>query len=205
MIDSTLSFLGLVVSLPILVLAAVLIVLESPGSPIFRQPRLGQAGKIFLIYKLRTMYASTEHESATTLDDDWRVTRLGRFLRAAKIDELPQLLNILQGEMSIVGPRPLSLKEIELLKEQGFDGSYPGLCPLVRPGLIGLEQLNRTAGRSLSYAERFAFNREYEVNLSWIMDMKIFYRSLVQCRFVCYALGLGGALELLITNSLDLF
>jgi lipopolysaccharide/colanic/teichoic acid biosynthesis glycosyltransferase len=197
--DVSLSIIAAFVCAPIILFFSLLIMAESPGCPIYRQKRIGKNGKEFFIYKLRTMRPGAAKLGFETQDNDNRVTRIGRILRVTKIDELPQILNILAGEMSIVGPRPLSTDECNYIEnELGFARDYPGFYPSVQPGMIGLEQVNRT--RTLSYAERFALNHEYECMASMPMDMHIFSKALKQCQQVCWLAFLTGMAEIVIAS-----
>lgn len=106
-LDISVSLIGILLSLPLMVLIAVAIKLDTPGPVIFRQERVGQGGRHFRIHKFRTMVAGVDqHVSGLTIGNDVRITRAGRFLRGRKLDELPQLFDVLCGEMSLVGPRP---------------------------------------------------------------------------------------------------
>jgi lipopolysaccharide/colanic/teichoic acid biosynthesis glycosyltransferase len=192
-VDVVFGCLALVVCLPLITIIAVLIMLESPGAPFYRQSRVGVAGREFEIFKLRTMFTGADALAFKTDHDDPRVTPLGRILRAAKIDELPQLINIVRGEMSIVGPRPLSTEECRYIIGSGFDVFHRGFFLTVKPGLIGLEQLNRAVG--LNYADRFALNHLYERSMSWRVDVHVFVRSLVQCYRVCMLVAAAGLAE----------
>jgi len=174
--DLAISILLLPIVLPLGILIAILIFLDSPGSVIFVQYRTGIGGKRFRMYKFRTMVANAEelktqlsHLNELTLPDfkitnDPRVTRIGRFLRKTSLDELPQIINILKGDMSLVGPRPTSfgaetysLKHTERLE--------------VVPGLTGLWQIK---GRSdLDFDERSRLDIEYIENQSLWLDIKI--------------------------------
>lgn len=191
--DVIVSGLALICCAPLLVLLCSLIMLEGAGSPVFIQRRRGLNGAEFNIFKLRTMYEGTENLQCYAEQDDWRITSLGRFLRATKIDELPQLLNILRGEMSIIGPRPLSVEECKFIESLGYDHTYPGFNPTVTPGLIGLEQLNRKV--KLTYSERFKLNHRYENCISPGTDAHIFVQSVVQCRTVVVLAALGAVCE----------
>jgi lipopolysaccharide/colanic/teichoic acid biosynthesis glycosyltransferase len=192
--EVSLALVAFVVSLPVLALACLVVRLDSPGSPIFTQTRIGRGGKQFKLYKIRTMYLNTEKDSCVTAAGDPRITRVGRWLRSSKIDELPQLVNIIIGNMSVVGPRPLSAEECKLLARDGFTPNHPGFIPTVSPGLIGIEQLNRDLG--LSYEGRFALNALYERRMSLQLDLRILIRSIVQCRILVYCVTLACFAEI---------
>lgn len=134
--DVLLSFLGLVTGTPILALLWILGWLDT-GSPLFRQERVGRNQKPFTLVKFRTMRPDTA-SVATHLADASAVTKLGHFLRRSKLDELPQLWNVLKGEMSLVGPRPCLLSQTELIDERESRGVFNA-----RPGITGLAQINR--------------------------------------------------------------
>jgi lipopolysaccharide/colanic/teichoic acid biosynthesis glycosyltransferase len=185
-LDIVLAAAFLVVVSPIILLCCLAVALESPGLPLFTQVRVGARGQRFRMLKIRTMQNGTDRLSVVTMDDDPRITRLGRFLRATKLDELPQLINIIKGDMSVIGPRPLSEVECEhMVSEDGIDPQTPGFVPQTLPGLIGLEQVNRS--HKLTYEERFDLNSHYERNISWVMDFDILLRAVHQCRVVVYA------------------
>lgn len=159
-----------VLALP-LALACVLIRLESPGSPIFRQRRSGLRGAEFEVVKLRTMVSGAERIGAGLAIDkgDARITRLGRFLRRTSIDELPQLVNILRGEMTLVGPRPTLPHQIA-----AYDGRQRERL-LVKPGVTGWAQIH---GRtSLSWPERIELDRWYVSHRSLRLDARIVVRT----------------------------
>lgn len=171
----------LVLASPILAVAAVLIKLDSPGPVFFRQVRVGQHGKRFTMFKLRTMVADAEKrldelidlealdEPAFKLENDPRVTKVGRFLRRTSIDEIPQFINVLRGEMSLVGPRPEEEAVVALYDERQRERL------LVKPGLTGPMQVY---GRgSLSFEERLALERDYLNNLSVTGDLAILLRT----------------------------
>ena len=194
-VDVAVSALSLCACAPILILAGILILIETPGLPIFRQQRIGKDGKPFDIYKLRTMNAGSDQKGFKTDRSDPRVTRLGKFLRETKIDELPQLLNILRGEMSLIGPRPLSVEESNhVIDELGYNSQHPGFIPKVRPGCTGLEQIYRI--HPLVYAERFQWNAYYESKVSLLVDLKVICATVLMCRVLCYAAIFGGIVEL---------
>ena len=133
--DVLLSFLGLVMGLPILVLLWILGWLDT-GSPLFKQERVGRHQKPFTLVKFRTMRPDTA-SVATHLADASAVTKLGHFLRRSKLDELPQLWNVLKGEMSLVGPRPCLFSQTELIEERESRGVFNA-----RPGVTGLAQIS---------------------------------------------------------------
>jgi lipopolysaccharide/colanic/teichoic acid biosynthesis glycosyltransferase len=173
---------GLVLLWPVLLVVAVLIRLDSPGPALFRQVRRGRGGRPFRLLKFRTMVVDAErrlgelercNESAGgvlfKLRDDPRVTRLGRFLRRSSLDELPQLINVLRGEMSLVGPRPLSLRDSDRLRDADPAGCSRRLEVL--PGLTGPWQV---AGRSeLDYRQMLRLDVEYVANRSLGRDLGI--------------------------------
>ncbi|WP_414014627.1 sugar transferase [Limnohabitans sp.] len=134
-LDVILSFLGLVIGAPIFVVLWILGWLDT-GSPLFRQERVGRHQKPFILVKFRTMRPDTA-SVATHLADASAVTKLGRFLRRSKLDELPQLWNVLKGEMSLVGPRPCLFTQTELIDERESRGVFSA-----RPGITGLAQIN---------------------------------------------------------------
>jgi lipopolysaccharide/colanic/teichoic acid biosynthesis glycosyltransferase len=131
------SILILLLSMPVTMLISFLTKISSPGPVLYKQQRVGKDGEIFTLYKFRTMIKNAEELSglAPALEDDPRVTRLGKWLRRTRLDELPQLLNILKGEMSLVGPRPENLYRVETHK------TLQGIRLAVRPGLTGLAQI----------------------------------------------------------------
>ncbi|HEY9772517.1 MAG TPA: sugar transferase [Planktothrix sp.] len=186
---------ALVCCLPIIIVAAILVRLESSGSPIFFQRRVGKENKLFSIIKLRTMYVGAEKFGFRTASNDGRLTKVGKWLRRLNVDELPQLFNIIRGEMSVIGPRPLSDEETNYIRESlTMSDEYPGLIPTFRPGLVGLEQVSRS--RQLTYLERFKLNAEYEQRWSILLDQQIMLKAMVMCKEACLATILGGLMIL---------
>lgn len=172
--DVILSFVsGIALALP-MVIIAILIKLDSPGPAIFRQERLGKDGKPFTIYKFRTMYLDAEADGPQWAKrNDCRCTPLGRFLRHTRMDELPQLWNILKGDMSIVGPRPeraCFYSEFETY----IHGFHYRL--LVKPGLTGLAQVN--GGYDLKPEEKIMFDMEYIQKQSIELDLKCILQTI---------------------------
>lgn len=164
--DILLSGLALLLLSPVLLIVAVL-VRTKLGSPVlFRQERPGKDEKIFTLYKFRTM-TDERDENGQLLPDEVRLTSFGKMLRSTSLDELPELLNIFKGEMSIIGPRPLLVKYLPLYNETQKHRHD------VRPGLTGLAQIN---GRNaITWEKKFEYDVEYVNNLSFAMDWKIFW------------------------------
>lgn len=181
--DFAASLLLLALSAPLLLLLAVLICLDDPrGGPIFRQTRLGLGGRRFTMYKFRTMAVDAEQRRAELaalnemdgpvfkIRDDPRVTRIGKFLRRSSLDELPQLFNVLRGDMSIIGPRP------PLPCEAAEYTDYQSLRLIVKPGLTGLWQV-RTDRNAVSFAEWVEDDMEYILNASLWGDVKLMLKT----------------------------
>lgn len=163
-LDAGISAVGLVILLPVMLVTAAL-VRKNLGSPvIFRQPRPGKDGRVFQLYKFRTM-KDARGENGELLPDEQRLTAFGRALRATSLDELPELWNILKGDMSLVGPRPLLVKYLPLYNEEQSRRHE------VRPGLTGWAQVN---GRNtLSWEEKFAHDVWYVDHVNMVLDAKI--------------------------------
>lgn len=162
--DFGLSLVAIVILSPIFLIVA-LLVRTKLGSPvIFKQKRPGLNEKVFTMYKFRTM-TDARDDNGELLDDSVRLTKFGRFLRATSLDELPELFNILKGDMSIIGPRPLLVQYLELYNE------YQKRRHEVRPGLSGWAQVN---GRNaISWEDKFNLDIEYVDSISFIDDWKI--------------------------------
>tara|TARA_R110000850_G_scaffold120417_3_gene237777 strand:- start:666 stop:1334 length:669 start_codon:yes stop_codon:yes gene_type:complete len=169
--DMVASGLGLIVLFPLLLLVAVWIKLDSKGPVFFMQQRAGQQAQPFKIYKFRTMLhrppeAINQHqEQVVSAGHDPRITRAGRFIRATSLDELPQLINIFKGDMSVVGPRPVLIEQTEVVPP-----SYKKRFS-VRPGLTGLAQVK--GRRSLGWLQQLAYDAEYVDKYSLALDLKI--------------------------------
>lgn len=186
--------------LPLMYAAAILIMLDGQGSPLFRQKRVGKNGSVFMLYKLRTMWSGSEQLGFCTKPNDERITRIGTLLRDTKIDELPQIWNVIRGDMSLIGPRPLSVEETtHLIDTDEFDGDTPGFIPTVRPGMTGWEQCTRSTLHP--YAHRFDLNHYYETNLSPWLDLWVVKRTVLVCPLVCCLMLLSViALFCILTN-----
>ena len=175
-VDIVGSFLGLIIISPLLLVVSIIIKITSKGPVIFKQERVGLHNKTFKMYKFRTMYvqAPDEEEKAWTVKGDARVTKVGRFLRKTSIDELPQLFNILKGNMSIVGPRPERPQFVEKFKEE-----IPRymIKHQVRPGLTGWAQVNGYRGDT-SIRKRIDYDLYYIENWSMALDIKIMFLTI---------------------------
>ena len=170
-IDIVCSGLGLIVLSPILIIASILI-RKNLGSPIFfTQDRIGKDGKVFKMIKFRTMLDATD-KYGNQLPDEERLTSFGKLLRSTSIDELPELVNVFLGDMSLVGPRPLLVEYKDLYSTEQWRRHE------VRPGITGWAQVN---GRnSISWAERFKLDVEYIDNYNLILDIKILFMTVLK-------------------------
>ena len=170
-----LSCVGLLVLSPLLLVAAVAVKVESKGPAIFKQERIGRDGRVFEIYKFRSMCVGAEKTGSGVYSgkNDARVTKVGRVLRATSIDELPQLVNILKGEMSFIGPRPV-LTYHPWPYEEYTDRQKKRF--LVRPGVTGWAQVNGRKG--LPWEQRIAYDIEYVEHMSFLFDLKIFFKTI---------------------------
>jgi lipopolysaccharide/colanic/teichoic acid biosynthesis glycosyltransferase len=182
--DIILSLIAIILLSPIFLIVALVVRFDSKGKIVFGHERIGKDMNKFKIYKFRTMYENSEeifnnfteaqkkeYYINFKLDKDPRITKVGRFLRETSLDELPQLINILKGDMSIVGPRPIVEKEIEKY------GLYAKVVFSVLPGLTGYWQAN---GRSdTTYDERVKMDMYYIRNRSTLMDIKIILKTVI--------------------------
>lgn len=175
--DIAVSGVGLVIASPIMLLTAILIKIDSPGKVLFMQERIGKDGKVFKIAKFRSMCTGAEHIGSGVYSgkDDARVTRVGKFIRATSIDELPQLYNILKGDMSLIGPRPPLTYHpwtIDKYTEEQlhmFD---------VRPGITGWAQIH--GRKSVEWNKRIELNVWYVRHISFWLDLKIFFMTFLK-------------------------
>ena len=154
---------------PIFLIVYILVRIDSPGKFFFFQERLGYQGRVFKIYKIRTMYDRERVADREILKGDAEVTRIGYYLRRFKIDELPQIINVFNGDMSLVGPRPCLPRQLTEFNEDGKKRIQ------VVPGLTGLAQINGNI--HLSWEERWKYDREYVENQSFLLDTKIILKT----------------------------
>ncbi|MFY9488637.1 MAG: sugar transferase [Solirubrobacterales bacterium] len=170
--DIGVSALALLIASPVLIASALLIAIESPGSPIYRQRRVGKDGVEFDLFKLRTMVKNAENLGAGLAvdEDDQRILRVGRVLRRFSLDELPNLCNVLRGQMSIVGPRPTVRSQVDK-----YDDRQRGRLD-VKPGITGWAQVNGRA--SLPWSERIELDLWYVEHRNAIVDARILWRTL---------------------------
>ena len=170
-LDFTLSFIALICLSPILLIVAILVRVKLGSPIIFKQQRPGKNEKIFTLYKFRTM-TDEKDEQGNLLSDDERITKFGRMLRKTSLDELPELVNILKGDMSIVGPRPLLIEYLPyytLEEKHRHD---------VRPGLTGLAQVN---GRNaISWDEKLLYDVKYVSKIDFFIDLKIILKTFIK-------------------------
>lgn len=172
-LDLVLSLCGIVVLSPLLLLIAIWIKVDSRGPVLFRQKRVGKDKKFFPILKFRTMYADTPKDVPTHLlkNPDAMITRSGRFLRRTSLDELPQLFNILCGQMSVIGPRPALWNQDDLIAERDKYGANA-----LVPGLTGYAQVN---GRDeLPIPVKAELDGYYAAHLSFGLDVRIFFKTI---------------------------
>lgn len=170
LLDVVLSFTALAVLSPFLLIFTLVGAVVMKGNPFFTQLRPGKNERIFKLIKFRTMTCATDKDGNLLPDED-RLTSYGQFLRSTSIDELPELINIFIGDMSIIGPRPLLVQYLPLYNEQQRHRHD------VRPGLSGLAQVN---GRNtVTWEQRFAYDVEYVGNITFLGDVKIVWQTVV--------------------------
>ena len=167
---------GIVIASPVMLVCAILVKATSEGPVIFKQERVGLHNKVFKMYKFRTMEVQKQsaEENAWTVKNDPRVTKVGKFMRKTSLDELPQLFNILMGEMSLVGPRPERPQWVDKYKEE-----IPRymIKHQVRPGLTGWAQVNGYRGDT-SIRKRIEYDLFYIENWSLALDIKILFMTI---------------------------
>lgn len=172
-LDIILSLIGLIVGIPLMFIFGIFIKIEDKGPMTYKQERVGKNGRVFYIYKLRSMRTDAEKFGAKWADkDDPRITKVGKFIRKTRIDELPQLFNILKGDMSIIGPRP----ERPSFTAQ-FNEEIPGFINrlAIKPGLTGWAQVN--GGYEITPEEKLKEDMYYIRNRSVSLDIKILFMT----------------------------
>lgn len=172
--DILMALTGLILTIPILLFFCIAIKLETPGSAFYLQERVGRNGKYFKVIKLRSMGVDAEKEGAQWADkNDPRVTKIGAFIRKTRIDEIPQLINVLQGDMSMIGPRP----ERPMFTAQ-FNEEIPGFVKrlAVKPGVTGWAQVN--GGYDITPKEKLKLDLFYIENRSLVIEFKIIIKTI---------------------------
>lgn len=170
-LDFILSLIAIIILSPLLLIVAILVRIKLGKPVIFKQQRPGKNEKIFTLYKFRTM-TDKKDENGNLLPDEQRLTKFGKALRSTSLDELPELWNILKGDMAIVGPRPLLVEYLPLYNEK------QKLRHDVRPGLTGLAQIS---GRNaITWEEKFKDDLEYVNNITFIQDAKIILKTITK-------------------------
>ncbi len=172
-VDIILSLLGMLILSPLFLILMIAIKIDSEGPILFKQKRIGKHKKTFMIYKFRTMRHDTPKDIPTHLLKDPKsyITKMGVFLRKTSLDELPQIINILKGEMCVVGPRPALWNQYDLILERDKVNANS-----IRPGLTGWAQVN---GRDeLAIATKAQYDGEYVKRMSFIFDIKIFFLTI---------------------------
>jgi len=168
-IDFFIAFTALVILSPLLLIVVILLALANKGNPFFFQNRPGKDERIFKIVKFRTM-TNERDENGVLLSDADRLTGIGKFVRKTSIDEIPQLINVLMGDMSLIGPRPLLPEYLPIFNEKQKKRHS------VRPGITGWAQVN---GRNaISWNKKFEYDVWYVENLSFTLDMKILFKTI---------------------------
>lgn len=177
-LNFSVAFIGTVLSLPLLPFIVLVVKLDSPGPALYRQKRVGRRGRNFYCYKFRTMRVDAEADTGATwaLDDDPRITRVGKFLRSSRLDEIPQLWCVLKGDMHFVGPRPERPEFVEWLSKEI---PYYGVRHVVRPGITGWAQVQYKYGNTLDDArEKLQYDLFYLKNASIGLDILIMFQTI---------------------------
>ena len=170
-LDFTLSLLALIVLSPLMLIIYILVRIKLGKPAIFKQKRPGKDEKIFTLYKFRTM-TDEKDEQGNLLPDEKRLTKFGRFLRSTSLDELPELINIIKGDMAIVGPRPLLIRDMVFMTEEQRKRHK------VRQGLTGLAQIN---GRNnISWEDKIKYDLEYIEKITLANDIKIILKTIIK-------------------------
>ena len=167
-LDILISLISLIILSPVMLIVAILVRIKLGSPVIFKQERPGKNEKIFTLYKFRSM-SDKKDENGNLLPDTARLTKFGKILRSTSLDELPELVNILKGDMSLIGPRPLLVRYLPFYTQEERHRHD------VRPGLTGLAQIN---GRNtLTWEQRFEYDLKYVNNITFINDLKILFKT----------------------------
>jgi lipopolysaccharide/colanic/teichoic acid biosynthesis glycosyltransferase len=167
--DFTLSSIGFLILSPLFILITIFLFIANSGKPFFVQPRPGKNGKIFKLIKFKTMNDKKDKEG-NLLPDEKRLTKIGKFVRKTSLDEIPQLLNVIKGDMSLIGPRPLLVEYLPLYND------FQKRRHEVKPGITGWAQVN---GRNaISWEKKFELDLWYVDNISFLLDIKILFLTL---------------------------
>ncbi|WP_443634885.1 sugar transferase [Candidatus Marifrigoribacter sp. Uisw_064] len=173
-LDLIISIIGFIVFSPLFIITLIFLLINNNGNPFFFQKRPGKNEKPFIIIKFKTMNDRVD-ASGKLLPDDKRLTRVGRFVRKASLDEIPQLINVIKGDMSIIGPRPLLMEYLPLYN------AIQKTRHKVRPGITGWAQVN---GRNaISWNKKLELDAYYILNISFILDVKIFFKTIKKVIF----------------------
>lgn len=169
LVDFSLSFLGFIILSPIFLIVCIGLYVVNSGKPFFLQERPGRHGRIFRIIKFKTM-TDRRDKNGELLPDAERLTKIGSFVRKTSLDEIPQLLNVIKGDMSLIGPRPLLVQYLPLYND------FQKRRHEVRPGITGWAQVN---GRNaISWDQKFAYDVWYVDHISFALDTKIFFKTI---------------------------
>lgn len=171
--DVLFSLIGLVLGIPLVIIFSILTAIECKGNPIYAQERVGLNNKEFKMYKVRSMRMDAEkHGAQWAQTNDSRITKVGKFIRKTRIDEIPQLFNVLKGDMSVIGPRP----EREIFYKE-FEKTIPGFRKrlAIRPGITGYAQVN--GGYDIEPEEKLVLDLEYINKVNWLVDLKIAFKT----------------------------
>jgi len=171
LIDILVAFFAFIILLPLFIVVAILITTKTKGSVFFKQKRPGLSGEIFSVLKFKTMTDECDAKGVP-LPDEERITKVGQFIRSTSLDEIPQLLNVIKGDMSLVGPRPLLTKYLPLYNESQARRHN------VKPGITGWAQVN---GRnSITWEKKFELDVWYVDNLSFLLDIEVLFKTLLK-------------------------
>lgn len=174
-LDKIIALIGLIILSPLFLVIGIAIKLDSPGPILYRQKRIGQYGKVFIMYKFRSMYLGAEKKGVYERKKDPRVTKVGKIIRRTSLDELPQLINVLKGEMSLIGPRPPLI--YHPWPYSHYTDEQKKMFQ-VKPGITGWAQVN--GRKNVEWNKRIKLNIEYAQKVSLLFDLKIIILTLIK-------------------------